>query len=127
MRFLAIPVDVRQESTNLDGSGRRMDVWVLKGNGLGTCGRRALTLQSGEQHTERVEERASMPNSPFEEFGRKVDEHISNVTPRVEEEVRKVIAYLNDEVVPTVKQNSSEALRIAADQLRKLADHLERK
>ena len=64
---------------------------------------------------------------PFEEFGRKVDEHISNVTPRVEEEVRKVIAFLNDEVVPTVRQNSSEALRVAAEQLRKLADHLEQK
>jgi hypothetical protein len=68
-----------------------------------------------------------MPGRPFEEFGRKVDEHINNATPRVEEEVRKVIAYLNDEVVPKVRQNSSEALRIAADQLRKLADHLERK
>ena len=64
--------------------------------------------------------------SPFEEFGRKVDEHVGTVGPKVEEEVRKVIAYLNDEVVPKVRQNSSEALRIAADQLRKLADHLER-
>lgn len=69
-----------------------------------------------------------MPGSNrFEEFGRKVDEHVGNVAPRVEEEVRKVIAYLNDEVVPTVRQNSSEALRIAADQLRKLADYMEQK
>jgi bisphosphoglycerate-dependent phosphoglycerate mutase len=45
----------------------------------------------------------------------------------VEEEVRKVIAYLNDEVVPKVRQNSSEAIRSAADQLRKLADHLEKR
>jgi hypothetical protein len=66
-------------------------------------------------------------NNPFEEFGRKVDEHVSNVAPRVEEDVRKVIAYLNDEVVPKVRQNSSEALRMAAEQLRKLADHLERR
>jgi len=66
-------------------------------------------------------------SSPFESFGRKVDEQFSNVAPRVEEEVRKVIAYLNDEVVPKVRQNSSEALRTAADQLRKLADHMERK
>ena len=64
---------------------------------------------------------------PFEEFGRKVDEHIGTVAPRVEEEVRKVIAYLNDEVVPKVRQNSSEAIRSAADQLRKLADHLEKR
>jgi hypothetical protein len=66
-------------------------------------------------------------SKPFENFGRKVDEQFSNVAPRVEEEVRKVIAYLNDEVVPKVRQNSSEALRIAAEQLRKLADHMERK
>ena len=63
----------------------------------------------------------------FEEFGRKVDEHLGNVTPRVEEEVRKVVTYLNDEVVPTLRQNSSEALRMAADQLRKLADYMEQK
>ncbi len=65
--------------------------------------------------------------NPFEEFGRKVDQHIGSAAPRVEEEVRKVIDYLNDEVVPKVRQNSSEALRIAADQLCKLADYLERK
>ncbi|HLH34008.1 MAG TPA: hypothetical protein VKX41_04995 [Alloacidobacterium sp.] len=63
----------------------------------------------------------------FEEFGRKVDEHFNHAVPRVEEEVRKVISYLNDEVVPKTRQNSTEALRVAADQLRKLADHLERK
>lgn len=68
-----------------------------------------------------------MPSNPFEEFGRKVDEQINNVSPRVEEEVRKVISYLNDEVVPKVRQNSSDALRIASEQLRKLADYMEQK
>jgi hypothetical protein len=62
-------------------------------------------------------------NKPFEGFGRKFDEHL----PRVEEEIRKVISYLNDEVVPKVRQNSSEALRVVAEQLRRLADHMERK
>jgi bisphosphoglycerate-dependent phosphoglycerate mutase len=70
-----------------------------------------------------VPENQQQRRSHFEEFGRKVDE----VTPRIEEEVRKVINYLNDEVVPKVRQNSSEAIRTAAEQLRKLADHLERK
>ena len=57
-------------------------------------------------------------NSPFEDFGRKVDEHFSSAMPRMEDEVRKVITYLNDEVVPKVRQNSSEALRVAAEQFR---------
>jgi len=70
---------------------------------------------------------ADEPGKPFEKFGRKVDEQLSNAAPRVEEEVRKVIAYLNDEVVPRVRQNSSKAFRLAAEQLRKLADYMEKK
>jgi hypothetical protein len=62
----------------------------------------------------------------FESFGRKVDEHVTNAVPRMEEEVRKVISYLNDEVVPDVRSNSSRALRVAAEKLGSLAEYLER-
>ena len=44
---------------------------------------------------------------------------------RVEEEVKKVIAYLNDQVVPQLRQDSSQALHAAADRLRKLAEQLD--
>lgn len=64
---------------------------------------------------------------PFENMGRKVDEHFGNAGERIEDDVRKVIAYLNDRVVPEVRENSSRALRQAAEQLAKLADHLERR
>jgi len=63
----------------------------------------------------------------FEEFGRKIDEKVGEALPRVEEEVKKVIAYLNDEVVPQVRQNSSQALRIAAEHLSRLAEHLDKR
>lgn len=63
--------------------------------------------------------------SGFEEFGRKVDETFNRAVPRVEEEVKKVIAYLNDEVVPGVRENSSKVLRSAAEQLDRLAEYLE--
>jgi hypothetical protein len=63
----------------------------------------------------------------FEEFGRKLDERFAEGVPRVEEEVKKVIAYLNDEVVPQVRQNSSQALRVAADHLSRLAEHLDKR
>ena len=46
----------------------------------------------------------------FEDFGRKIDERFADRSPRIEEEVKKVITYLNDEVVPQVRQNSSQAL-----------------
>lgn len=60
------------------------------------------------------------------DFSRKVEEKFNEKMPRVEEEVKKVIAYLNDEVVPGVRENSSRALRAASEQLAKLAEHLER-
>lgn len=63
--------------------------------------------------------------SRFESFGRRVDAQVGNIGPRVEEEVRRVITYLNDEVVPQVRRNSSAALRAAAAQLSQLAEHLE--
>jgi hypothetical protein len=63
----------------------------------------------------------------FEEFGRKVDETFNRTAPRVEEEVKKVIAYLNNEVVPGVRENSSKALRVAAEQLDRLAEYLDRR
>lgn len=45
----------------------------------------------------------------------------------LEEDLKRIIAYLNDRVVPEVRENSSKALRIAAEQLNRLAGHLERR
>ncbi len=42
-----------------------------------------------------------------------------------EEEVRRVVTYINDEVVPEVRRNGSEALRAAAAELDKLAQRME--
>jgi hypothetical protein len=64
---------------------------------------------------------------PFENMGRKVDEHFGSAGERIEDDVRKVIAYLNDRVVPEVRENSSKALRLAAEQLTRLAEHLDRR
>lgn len=62
----------------------------------------------------------------FKDIGRKIEEKFNQAMPRVEEEVKKVIAYLNDEVMPEVRQNSSRALKIAAEQLSRLAERLDR-
>jgi hypothetical protein len=61
----------------------------------------------------------------FEDLGKKVDEQVGQVWPRMEEEVKKVIAYLNDQVVPMVRQESAQALHATAEQLRKLAEQLD--
>jgi len=65
-------------------------------------------------------------NGRFENIGRKIDEHFGGCSDRLEDDVKRVITYLNDRVVPEVRENSSKALRIAAEQLARLADHLDR-
>jgi len=69
---------------------------------------------------------ANQASDDLRDFGRRVEEKFNQTMPRVEEEVKKVITYLNDEVVPGVRENSSKALRVAAEQLTKLAEHLDR-
>lgn len=65
-------------------------------------------------------------------FNRKVDEATSRVnktvgetTERVEKEAAEFIRYLNDEVVPAVREHSTKALRTAAQKLQELANYME--
>lgn len=44
---------------------------------------------------------------------------------RAEDDLRKVIQYINDEVVPDVRRNGSHALRLAAAELQKLAQRMD--
>jgi BMFP domain-containing protein YqiC len=64
-------------------------------------------------------------SSRFENFGKKVDEQFNQAIPRVQEELKKMIVHLNDEVVPQLRQDSSQVLRAAAERLRKLAEQLD--
>lgn len=53
------------------------------------------------------------------------EEQIKEAGERVEEELRRVVTYINDEVVPDVRRNGSEALRSAASELQKLAQRID--
>lgn len=44
---------------------------------------------------------------------------------RAEEELRRVLTFINDEVVPEVRRNGSGALRAAAVELEKLAQRMD--
>ncbi len=50
---------------------------------------------------------------------------IHDAVERVERELKSVIKYLNDEVVPKARTESSRGLRVAAQQLTKLADYMD--
>ncbi len=57
--------------------------------------------------------------------GNNTNRKIHETVDRVERELQQLITYLNDEVVPTVHEESTRALRIAANKLNKLADYME--
>ncbi len=53
------------------------------------------------------------------------NKNVHNAADRAEDELQRLIRYLNDEVVPEVRQQGSSALRKAADGLHKLAEKLD--
>jgi len=55
------------------------------------------------------------------DFNRKVEE----AAERLERESAEFLKYLNDEVVPAVRQHSTKALRIASQKLAAFADYME--
>lgn len=51
---------------------------------------------------------------------------IHQAVDRVERELAELIRYMNDEVVPEARKQSSHALRIAAQKLSQLADTMDK-
>ena len=62
---------------------------------------------------------------PFTTAGQKLDEVLGDTVKRVEDETRQLINYINDEVVPLVRQHSTKGLRIASDKLKDLAEYMD--
>lgn len=58
----------------------------------------------------------------MEETGRRIGRKLGEADRLIREELQQVIEYLDKEVVPTVRDQSSRGLRIAAEKLSKLAD-----
>lgn len=61
----------------------------------------------------------------FQTAGEKLDDMLGDTTARIEEEAQLLIKYINDELVPEIRQHSTKALRIAAEKLAKAADHMD--
>jgi F0F1-type ATP synthase membrane subunit b/b' len=67
------------------------------------------------------------------DFDRKVEEarakanrKIAEYAERLEKETADLISYLNTEVVPVARTQSSKALRVASQKLSEFADYIER-
>jgi hypothetical protein len=65
-------------------------------------------------------------NRKVEDTTTRVGKKVGETAERVEQEAAQFIKYLNDEVVPAVREGSTKALRIAAGKMQELADYMEK-
>ena len=56
-------------------------------------------------------------NRKVEETSARVNKSVSEAASKMEKEAAELITYLNNEVVPAVRQQSTKALRIAAEKV----------
>ncbi len=64
-------------------------------------------------------------NRKVEDASARASKTIAEAAERLEKESAEFIQYLNNDVVPAVRQQSTKALRIAAEKLTSLADYME--
>ena len=57
--------------------------------------------------------------------GKPWEERLNEAGARFEAELHRVVRYLDTEVVPEVRKRGSQGLRIAAEQLQKLAEQMD--
>lgn len=53
------------------------------------------------------------------------EQRLHEAGARVEEDLKRLVNYINDEVVPDVRRNGSEALKAAAAELHRLAEKMD--
>ena len=65
-------------------------------------------------------------NRKVEEASARINKSVAEAATTVEKEAAELLNYLNDEVVPAVRQHSTKALRVAAEKMTRLADYMEK-
>jgi glutamyl-tRNA reductase len=64
-------------------------------------------------------------NRKVEDASARMSKAVAKAAERIEREIPEFVKYLNDEVVPSVRQHSTKALRMASQKLNDLADYME--
>jgi len=72
-----------------------------------------------------VNEQNRNARRPFQTAGERLDDLLGDASARIEEETQALITYINDELVPAIRQHSSSALRVASEKLAQAAEHME--
>ncbi|MGZ4788316.1 MAG: hypothetical protein ACXVZX_07325 [Terriglobales bacterium] len=63
--------------------------------------------------------------SSIEDFGAKVGRTIGEATNQIERESERLVTYVNNQLVPAIRGESTGALRKAAEKLQQFADYLD--
>ena len=65
-------------------------------------------------------------NRKVEDASSRVGKTVADAADRLEKEIPEFIKYLNNEVVPAVRQHSTKALRVASRKLAEFAEYMEK-
>ncbi len=72
-----------------------------------------------------VQKKSTKTDRPFQRAGARLDDVFGDASKRIEEETKQLIAYINDELVPAIREHSSTGLRVASEKLKQAADMMD--
>jgi len=72
-----------------------------------------------------VNEEDKNTRGAFQTAGERLDDLLGDASARIEEETQLLIKYINDELVPAIRQGSTKALRVASEKLARAAEHID--
>lgn len=72
-----------------------------------------------------VQKKSAKTGRPFQTAGKKLDDVFGDASKRIEEETQTLITYINNELVPAIREHSSYGLRIASEKLKQAADMMD--
>jgi hypothetical protein len=84
-----------------------------------------LTIFRYSPRWHEVNEQNNNANRRFQTAGERLDDMLGDASARIEVETEQLLKYINDELVPAIRQHSSNALRVASEKLQQAADRME--
>jgi hypothetical protein len=72
-----------------------------------------------------VQKKSQKAGRPFQTAGAKLDDVFGDASKRIEEETKTLIAYINNELVPAIREHSSNGMRMASEKLKQAADMMD--
>ncbi|HZL66613.1 MAG TPA: hypothetical protein VFC29_04705 [Candidatus Limnocylindrales bacterium] len=72
-----------------------------------------------------VQKKSKKTGPSFQTAGAKLDDVLGDASKRIEEETKTLIAYINNELVPAIREHSSNGMRMASEKLKQAADMMD--